>query len=66
MAALTVHDRGYGKPAQTINAKVEGVDVSLAHLDALKVLVSERSKPAVGLAIATGIADEDAPPEVTH
>jgi hypothetical protein len=55
-------DRGWGRAAQTVNAKIEGVDVSLAHLDALKVLVSERSKPAVGLAVATGIVDEDESP----
>jgi hypothetical protein len=59
-------DRGWGRAAQTVNAKVEGVDVSLAHLDALKVLGSERTKPAVGLAVATGIVDEDESPEVTH
>jgi Family of unknown function (DUF5681) len=50
-------DRGWGRAAQTVNAKIETVDVSLAHLDALKGLVSER---------ANGIADEDDPPEVTH
>ena len=36
MAALAVHDRGYGKPAQTINAKIEGADMGLAHLEALR------------------------------
>ena len=48
-------DRGWGRAAQTVNAKVETVDLSQAHLDALR-----------GLGIATGTAGEDDPPEVTH
>ena len=55
MAALAVHDRGYGKPPQTVNAKVEGVDLSAAHLEALR-----------GLGLAVGTADDDDPPEVSH
>jgi hypothetical protein len=29
-------DRGWGKPAQIVNAKIEGVDVAEAHLQALQ------------------------------
>ena len=56
MAALAVHDRGYGKPQQTINAKVEGVDISKAHLDALRDLGAAR-------AIGADDSDDDS---VTH
>jgi hypothetical protein len=56
MAALAVHDRGYGKPAQTINAKVEGVDASVAHLDALRDLMDATRSRSV---------DDDNDP-VTH
>ena len=56
MAALAVHDRGYGKPAQTINAKVEGVDASVAHLDALRNLMDATRSRSV---------DDDNDP-VTH
>jgi hypothetical protein len=38
MAANAVLDRAYGKPAQTLNAKVEGVDIAEAHLQALQNL----------------------------
>jgi hypothetical protein len=51
MAAVHIAERVLGKPQQNVNAKVLG---------------SERTKPAVGLAIATGIADEDESSEVTH
>jgi len=27
-AATQILDRGYGKPAQTVNAKIEGVDIA--------------------------------------
>jgi hypothetical protein len=36
MAATAALDRGYGKPAQTVNAKIEGVDIAEAHLKALQ------------------------------
>jgi len=35
-AATQILDRGYGKPAQTVNAKIEGVDIAEAHLQALQ------------------------------
>ena len=38
MAAVHIAERVLGKPAQTVNAKVEGVDISKAHLDALREL----------------------------
>lgn len=41
MAALAVHDRGYGKPTQDINAKFETVDPSHAHLDAMREYTSD-------------------------
>jgi hypothetical protein len=53
MAALAVHDRGYGKPPQTINAKIEGVDPSEAHLEALREIMNRRSR---------SVDDEDGPP----
>jgi hypothetical protein len=31
-------DRGYGKPAQTLNARIEDVDIAEAHLRALQDL----------------------------
>jgi hypothetical protein len=37
MAATAALDRGYGKPAQTVNAKIDSaVDLGLAHLEALR------------------------------
>jgi uncharacterized protein DUF5681 len=36
MAATAALDRGYGRPAQTVNAKIEGVDIAEAHLQALQ------------------------------
>jgi Family of unknown function (DUF5681) len=42
LAANSVLDRGYGKPAQTVNAKIEGTDLSQAHLDALQALAAKR------------------------
>ena len=36
LAANAVLDRGYGKPAQTMTAKFEGVDMDGAYLEALK------------------------------
>ena len=47
MAAVHIAERVLGKPQQNVNAKVEGVDLSRAHLEALR-----------GLGIATGTADE--------
>jgi hypothetical protein len=35
-AATQILDRGYGKPAQTVNARIEGVDIAEAHLQALQ------------------------------
>jgi hypothetical protein len=48
-------DRGWGRAAQTLNAKVEGVDLSAAHLEALR-----------SLGLAVGAADDDDPPEASH
>jgi hypothetical protein len=53
MAAVHITEQVLGKPQQNVNAKVEGVDLSKAHLEALR-----------GLGIATGLADEDDPPEL--
>jgi len=55
MAAVHITERVLGKPQQNVNAKVEGVDLSAAHLEALR-----------GLGIATGAADDDDAPEVSH
>ena len=60
MAALAVHDRGYGKPAQTINAKIEGTDFGQAHLDALRRLAE---LPIVG---AATLADDSEIDETAH
>ena len=35
-------DRGWGRAAQTINAKIEGADMGLAHLEALRDLSGGR------------------------
>ena len=39
-------DRGWGRAAQTINAKIEGVDPSEAHLEALREIMNRRSRSA--------------------
>ena len=49
-------DRGWGRAAQTVNAKIEGVDISKAHLDALRELGAAR-------AIGADDSDDDS---VTH
>jgi hypothetical protein len=46
-------DRGWGRAAQTINAKIEGVDPSAAHLEALRELSGKRG-------------NDDDPDPVTH
>jgi hypothetical protein len=45
-AAEILLDRGYGRPVQALEAKVESVDHSRAHLEALKRLAHrERREP---------------------
>jgi hypothetical protein len=44
MAATAVLDRGYGKPAQIVNAKIEGVDIAEAHLQALENFIRSENK----------------------
>jgi hypothetical protein len=59
MAIKELLDRGWGRPAQTVTAKVEGVNLPEAHLDAL------RNLSGVGVTAAVAIAADDAEP-VTH
>lgn len=40
-AAVEVMDRAWGKPKATVEAKVEAVDMSAAHLNALKLLAEQ-------------------------
>ena len=42
MAAVHIAERVLGKPQQNVNAKVEGVDLSAAHLMALQALNGDR------------------------
>ena len=46
MAAVHIAERVLGKPQQNVNAKVEGVDLSAAHLDALCGLGAARAMGA--------------------
>jgi Family of unknown function (DUF5681) len=47
MAAVHIAERVLGKPQQNINAKVEGVDANMAHLEALRSLMdATRSRSA--------------------
>jgi hypothetical protein len=46
-------DRGWGRAAQTINAKIEGADMGLAHLEALREIMNRRSR---------SVDDEDGSP----
>jgi Family of unknown function (DUF5681) len=46
MAAVHIAERVLGKPQQNVNAKVEGVDISKAHLDALRELGAARAMGA--------------------
>ena len=55
-AAAHILDRTLGKPAQTLNAKVEGVDLNAAHLEALQTLNGARQASA---AILGGEVEED-------
>ena len=55
MAAVHIAERVLGKPQQNVNAKVENVDLSTAHLEALR-----------GLGIATGTADDGQDEPVAH
>jgi Family of unknown function (DUF5681) len=45
MAAVHIAERVLGKPQQNVNAKVEGVDASLAHLEALRGLAAGKLAP---------------------
>lgn len=49
-------DRGWGRAAQTINAKIEGVDPTEAHLEALREIMNRRSRSA----------DDDDAPTTAH
>jgi Family of unknown function (DUF5681) len=49
LAANAVLDRGYGKPAQTVNAKFENVDMSGAHLAALQELAAKTRDPSLSV-----------------
>src|SRR5262245_3517918 len=44
LAAGHVLDRGYGKPAQTVNNRLENVDLTDAHLEALRELAARPIK----------------------
>jgi Family of unknown function (DUF5681) len=47
MAIKELLDRGWGRAVQTVNAKVEGVDANMAHLEALRSLMdATRSRSA--------------------
>jgi hypothetical protein len=41
LAAGHVLDRGYGKPAQTVNNRLENMDLTDAHLEALRALAAK-------------------------
>ena len=56
MAANAVLDRGYGKPAQTVNAKIEGADLGEAHLTALRELANRPRTAAVDGVTTTSLA----------
>jgi Family of unknown function (DUF5681) len=56
LAAVQILDRGYGKPAQTVNARFENVDLSAAQLNALQSLTR---KPAALAIDAVVIEDEE-------
>ena len=56
VAAAHVLDRGYGKPAQTVNATLHNkLDLGLAHLEELKRRMDARNR------VASGADDHQAP-----
>jgi hypothetical protein len=50
LAAQAVLDRGYGKPAQTLNAKIESTDPADVHLEALREFTDPRLRDELGIA----------------
>jgi hypothetical protein len=62
LAANTVLDRGYGKATKPTVA--EGVDASLAHLDALRRLSAKRVPADTAPPIAAPLADDGEKPPV--
>ena len=61
MATKEMLDRGWGKPAQTINAKVEAADLVAAHLQVLEELSGPRPALIGATAGALIQADDDEP-----
>ena len=50
LAANAVLDRGFGKPAQTVNNRFEQVDLSAAHLEALQRLTRKAANAVLPMA----------------
>jgi hypothetical protein len=63
-AAQALLDRGYGRPAQSIEAKVETVDLGAMHLAALQALAGQNGKqgpatPAVTICATPVVTNRD-------